>query len=156
MNFCRVLWTLLEYFCKKKNPQFQEHWIVMWHFHKFILVQYNETWWKWCSNTNYYTMYTWLNIWPFSMESLLYLESWHWSYLNLSCEFLSDLERYDFRASKLNSNISSLHGKTCLTSLFSQINWSHNHHKMSETYLRSEIPANIRSIFIWWSSFYMN
>ncbi len=39
MNFCETMCTLLEYFRKKKLPQFQEDSFVKWHFYKIILVQ---------------------------------------------------------------------------------------------------------------------
>ncbi len=53
------LWELfLEYFHERKLPQFQENSFVMGHFYNIILVQYNETWWKWCRTTNQYARYT--------------------------------------------------------------------------------------------------
>ncbi len=37
---------LLEYFGKKKLPQFQENTFVIRHYYKIIVVEYNELWWK--------------------------------------------------------------------------------------------------------------
>ncbi len=44
MNFCGAMCALMEYFPKKKLPQFLENVFVMKQFYKIILVQYNETW----------------------------------------------------------------------------------------------------------------
>ncbi len=38
MNFCGILCTLLEQFCEKKLPQFQENSFVIRHFYKLSLV----------------------------------------------------------------------------------------------------------------------
>ncbi len=52
---CTPFWSI---FVRKKLPLFQKNLSVMRHLYKIIIVQYNETWWDWCSLTNWYTKYT--------------------------------------------------------------------------------------------------